>query len=186
MSTTGSGGGEASATASFRDVPERSELELLKQIVLFTEVDAQALRRIGAVLAEQTDDYLEVLLGLLASSPCLQAALTGRSGQLPAETLNAARIAFRRWVLDTCYHPYDRDWMRRLYELAGPGSEPVFRPGFRCINTFIIPLTVTLRPFLGAGGFTPEEQEILQQAWSKSLLLQATLLARGYVRDGTW
>ncbi len=183
MARVGDSGG--AATASYLEVPEQAELEQLMQIVLFTEADSRALRRIGAILVEQTDDYLEVLLGLLAASPGLQASLMGPSGRLPAEALIALRAGFRRWVLDTCYHPYDRDWMRRLYALAGQG-EPVALPGFRCVNTFVLPLIVTLRPFLGNGGFSSNEQDSLERAWTKSLILQATLLARGYVRDGAW
>ncbi|MER3521241.1 MAG: protogloblin ApPgb, partial [Acidimicrobiia bacterium] len=43
-----------------------------------------------------------------------------------------------------------------------------------------------IRPFLEKSGVPAEEMERMAQAWFKAVLLQVTLWARWYTREGAW
>ncbi len=169
--------------------PAAEELDLLKQMVLFSADDERALGRVWKVLAGRSDDYLDVLLGLTAAHPRLQRALTGLDGDLPAARLETARAGFRRWLATTCARPYDPSWVARLYAAVGAdeaGGWGGAAPGFRYLNLLVYPLTATVRPFLAGGGHDGGDIERMHQAWMKSMILQATLLGRGYVPEERW
>jgi hypothetical protein len=170
------------------------DLERLKQAVLFTEDDAQALRQAGEVLADQVDDVLDVWYGFVASHPHLVYYFTGPDGQPNAGYLGAVRERFGRWILDTCSRPYDRAWLdyqeeiglrhHRTKKNVTDGVQSVPNIDLRYIIALIYPITATMRPFLAKKGHSPEEVERMHQAWFKSVVLQAALWSRPYVKDG--
>ena len=49
-------------------LPEREEVELLLRISLFSQDDEHTLRQVWRILKGQTDDYLDVVLGVVARS----------------------------------------------------------------------------------------------------------------------
>lgn len=48
----------------------------------------------------------------------------------------------------------------------------------------VLPISVAMRPFLAKKGHSAQEVEAVHAAWTKSVLLQAILWSRPYVRDG--
>lgn len=61
--------------------PDRAEMELLLRIGLFSPDDEIALRKVWRILKGQTDDYLDMMLGMVAAHPALVPALTALRGE---------------------------------------------------------------------------------------------------------
>lgn len=177
------------------EFPDRAEVELLLRIGLFSPDDELALRDVWRILEGQTDDYLDIVLGMVAAHPVLAAAFTALYGKESAtHSLNGAvavRDSFRRWLFETCFFPYEPPWLKQLYlERALPDSlvqpSPTLLPEFRHAVALAYPLIATARPFLAAQGRNHQDIERMQHALLKAILLQVTLLSKLYVKEGLW
>ncbi|MDQ3874476.1 MAG: protoglobin domain-containing protein [Actinomycetota bacterium] len=183
------------------DVPRSplslEELELLKQTVLFGDDDVRYLRMSRDVLADQVEDVLDVWYGFVASHPHLLHFFTNRdTGEPEGDYLDRVRKRFGRWILDTASANYDQEWLDYQWEIARrhhrtaknrtDGVDSVDNISLRYVITLAYPITATLRPFLEKGGHSAEEVEKMHDAWRKSVLLQITLWAQPYVRDGDY
>ncbi|HHW77231.1 MAG TPA: hypothetical protein GX399_09445 [Xanthomonadaceae bacterium] len=173
--------------------PNSEEVELLGRVGLFSPDDARALRKIWRALKGQTDDYLEMVLGMVAAHPTLATALTVPRGDSPDESMGGSattRHLFRRWLFETCLFPLEPPWLRQLYAELPPGrsvqSFLALLPGFRYLIALSFPLVTTARSLLVANGFAPQDIERMQSALLKAILLQVTLLSKLYVRDELW
>ncbi len=173
---------QAIARTALPGFPDRAQIELLMSIGLFSADDEIALRKVWAILKDQTDDYLDMTLGMLAAYPALhreQYAVDFMDN--PAQL----RDRFRQWLLETCFSPHEPRWMKPLYsEQLLPDS--TWMPGFSHIVALTYPLAAMARPFLAA--YEPDSQEIerMQCALLKAILLQVTLLSKLYVKDELW
>lgn len=160
------------------------EYELLKQLVLFSDDDARLLRCAMRTLVDRSDDYLDILLGLMAASPAAQGAM---SEDLPGDTtesLQTMRLWFREWITETCGGRYDLEWARRVHD-AGSRAAPEAgiswlwqRGGItaaRRRTAFVYPLAQPVRLILAADGRDTQALDRTCNAWLKSLLLQAAL-----------
>ena len=99
-------------------------------------------------------------------------------------------LRFEQWVLDTCFRPYDQDWLNYQHEIAlrhtsvkknatdGVDSTPYIP--LRDIIAFIAVMNETIKPYLSAKGHTAEDVEKMHRAWTKSLQLQIALWAQPY------
>jgi Protoglobin len=169
-----------------------ADLDLLKQTVLFTTDDEQYLRTAGEVLADQTDALLDVWYGFVGSHPHLLAYFT-QNGQPDMNYLAAVRKRFGQWIQDTCTRPYDQTWLHYQYEIAlrhhsikkNKTDEAAAGPivHLRYIIAFIVPLTLTIQPFLSAKGHSPEVVEAMYNAWFKALTLTALLWSQPYIHE---
>lgn len=171
------------------------ELEKLKECVLWSEEDADALRKAHDVLAPRLEELLDVWYGFVGSKDFLLAYFSTPEG--PDERyLTAVRERFGRWVLETTRAGYDEAWLaqqeeigRRHYtgknETDGVSGTPEF-VHFRYMIPLVYPIFATVRPFLEQGSKDPDEVERMHQAWLKSLLLQVTLWSRPYTREGAF
>ncbi len=174
-------------------LPEREEVELLLRISLFSQDDEHTLRQVWRILKGQTDDYLDVVLGVVAACPPLAGVLMGSVGNdgfgTSAET---ARQRFRRWLFETCTLPRDPPWLRQLHarppapEASANRASAETLPHFRYLIALVYPVVATVRPFLAAGGRSDKEVERMQYALLKSILLQVALLAKLYIETGDW
>ncbi len=182
----------AAAPAGF---PDAGEIDLLGRVGLFSPDDARALRKIWRVLKGQTDDYLDMVLGMVAAHPELVAALAALREQEPAlgllDDAEALHARFRRWLYETCFFPQEPPWLKELYlEKSPPDSlaqaPPALPPGFRHTVALAYPLVATIRPFLAASGRDQPEIERMQSAFLKAILLQVALLSKLYVKEGLW
>jgi hypothetical protein len=91
---------------------------------------------------------------------------------------------------------YDQAWLDYQWEIARrhhrtaknrtDGVASVDNIDLRYVIALAYPITATLRPFLEKGGHSAEEVEKMHDAWRKSVLLQITLWAQPYVRDGDY
>jgi hypothetical protein len=172
------------------------ELDLLKQAVLFTNEDEEALRLAGQVLADQTDEVLDVWYGFVASHPHLVHYFTGPDRQPIGDYLSAVRRRFGQWILDTCDRPYDQAWLDYQYEIGlrhsvekknrTDGVQSVPGISMRYIIAFIYPITATIKPFLAKKGHGADVVDKMHQAWFKSVTIQVALWAQPYVKDGQY
>ena len=177
--------------------PDRAEIDLLLSIGLFSSDDEIVLRKVWRILKGQTDDYLDMVLGMVAAHPALVTAFATLCGNRPTTTIPAlsgavtARSCFRRWLFETCFFPHEPPWLKNLYsERSSPDSpaqpSPVMLPGFRHTIALAYPLVATARPFLAADCNEHQEIERMQHTLLKAILLQVTLLSKLYVKEGLW
>jgi len=175
------------------------EFAHLKAALMFTEDDIAALRRAGEVLVPQTEAILDVWYGFVGAHPFLLQYFAGPDGPRGAY-LERVRRRFGKWIEDTCRAQYDATWLAYQHEIGrrhftgknetdpGPagatGTPPLVH--FRYVNALVSPIAATIRPFLEKSGVPAEEMERMAQAWFKAVLLQVTLWARWYTREGAW
>ena len=172
-------------------LPELEEVELLLRISLFSQDDERALRSAWRILQGQTDDYLDVVLGVVAAYPPLIRALMdsvgGHGFEISAET---TRQCFRRWLFETCNLPRDPPWLRQLQsrpparEASADAADAL--PQFRYLIALVYPVIAAARPFLDSGSRNAVEIERMQYALLKAILLQVALLAKLYIEAGDW
>ncbi|EMY32292.1 hypothetical protein D477_020958 [Arthrobacter crystallopoietes BAB-32] len=173
-----------------------AELEELKASVMFTNRDAELLRRAGQLLDGQVEKVLDVWYGFVAGQPHLVAHFSRPDGPPIAEYLEAVRARFGQWIRDTCTRPYDQEWLDYQNEIAlrhtpehknetdQVGSTPVVP--LRHLIALTGPITTTIRPFLAKREESAEQVEAMMEAWLKAVLLQVALWSRPYTRDGQW
>lgn len=171
------------------------DLAALQKAMLFGEADVQALRQSRAILADQTEQILDVWYGFVASTPELVVFFgDARTGQPNTAYLDAVRKRFALWILDTAAADYDQDWLDWQYEIGlrhnrikknrtdQVDSAP--QVDFRYLPALTIPITTTLRPFLAREGASTEDVERMHAAWTKSVLMQTILWSHPYVKEG--
>ena len=170
------------------------DLQLLQSTLLLGDEDMVALRRSGDLLAPRVEDILDVWYGFVGANPHLLAAFTGPDGQPNQAYLAAVRLRFGRWILDTARAEFDQAWLDYQHEIGvrhtrrgknrTDGVRAADHVPLRYVLALLIPITTTLKPFLVEGGVTPEDVEVMHQAWVKAVLLQLILWSQPYVRDG--
>jgi hypothetical protein len=170
------------------------DLQLLQSTLLLGDEDLVALRRSGDLLAPRVEDILDVWYGFVSANPHLLAAFTGLDGQPNQAYLAAVRLRFGRWILDTARAEFDQAWLDYQHEIGvrhtrrgknrTDGVQAADHIPLRYVLALLIPITTTLKPFLVEGGATPEDVEVMHQAWVKAVLLQVILWSQPYVRDG--
>jgi hypothetical protein len=169
----------------------------LKAALLFGDEDVAALRRARGLLVPQADAILDVWYGFVGSPEYLLAYFARPDGP-SADYLARVRARFGRWIEDTCRADYDEAWLAYQQEIgrrhytgknetdgaAAAGTPPIIH--WRYVNALVYPIYATVRPFLEKGGDDAATVERMHQAWLKAVLLQATLWARPYLRDGAF
>jgi Protoglobin len=172
------------------------ELDLLKQTVLFSDQDRDALRLAGEVLEDQVEPLLDVWYGFVASHPHLVRYFADAEGR-PIDTyLARVRARFGQWVHDLCRRDWDQEWLDYQEEIALRHTEskknrtddaegaPVEIP-LRYMIAFIYPITATVREFLAKKGHDEAQVEAMHQAWFKAVTLSVVLWSRPYA-GGRW
>jgi hypothetical protein len=172
------------------------DLELLKRTVLFTDEDEEYLRVAGEVLKDQADEVLDLWYGFVGSHPHLIYYFSGPDGEPDNDYLARVRERFKRWILDTCRRPYDREWLDYQQEIAlrhtrakknqTDGARAPEHIPLRYMVAFIYPITATIEQFLANKGHSAEEVEKMHQAWFKSVVLQVTLWSYPYAGEGDY
>lgn len=171
------------------------DLEALQKTMLFTEEDVRYLRMSKPILADQTEDVLDIWYGFVASTPHLVHYFRNNATGTPdAAYLGSVRKRFGQWILDTADANYDQAWLDYQNEIGLRHTEPkknatdradsVPSVNFRYLPALTIPLTTTLKPFLAKKGASAADVEKMHAAWVKSVLLQSILWSYPYVRDG--
>jgi hypothetical protein len=167
-----------------------ADLEKLKETVGFTAEDERWLRIAGDILADQTEPLVAKWRGRIGQTPHLARHSKDPEGQPIPRYSEQSELRLRQWVLDTCFRPYDQDWLNYQQEIAlrhtsakknktdGIQSTP-FIP-LRDVIAFTAYMNETIRPFLASRGHSAEEAGKMHAAWCKSIQLQIALWAQPY------
>jgi hypothetical protein len=177
------------------------ELERLKVAAGFTSEDERFLRMAGEVLADQTKRIVEHWRsGIIAGIPDLARHSRTPEGDPIPRYLAQSNLRFEQWILDTCFRPYDQDWLNYQQEIAlrhtslrknqTDGVRSTTHVPFRDVIAFVAVLNDTIRPYLASKGNSADEVEGMHRAWRRSLQLQLALWARPYLdlakTSGEW
>lgn len=168
------------------------EFAQLRATILFGDDDIKALRLAHDVLSDQIEAILDVWYGFVGSNPHLLAYFSGANGQPDASYLGAVRRRFGQWILDTTAARYDRKWLDYQFEIGlrhtrfkknktdsvVSNSEVIH---LRYLLAFIVPLTVTMKPFLANKGHSQVDVERMHGAWFKAVTLTAVLWSQAYL-----
>lgn len=168
------------------------ELELLKQSAGFNPEDERALHTAGNILAGHTKELVEKWRAVIAAHPHLARYSLLTNGEKSAHYSEASGLRFQQWILDTCFRPYDQDWLNYQQEIAlrhtrlkknktdKVDSAPTIHLRDIVAFTAVINDPKTLKPFLSSNGHSAEEVEKMHQSWCKSIQLQIALWTEPY------
>jgi hypothetical protein len=170
------------------------DLENLKVSVGWTDQDEHYRHMAGEVLADQTTPLVDHWRrGIIADIPNLIRHSRSSNGEPLPEYQTNSGVRFEQWVLDTCFRPYDQDWLNYQHEIAvrhtsrkknitdGVDSTP-YVP-LRDIIAFVAVMNETIKPYLSAKGHAVDDVEGMHRAWTKSLQLQVALWAQAYANN---
>jgi hypothetical protein len=168
------------------------ELGLLKESAGFTEEDQRWLHTAGEILAGETKELVGKWRAVIAKHPHLARYSLRPDGQKDASYSERSGLRFEQWVLDTCFRPYDQDWLNYQQETAlrhtsvkknktdSVDSAPTIHLRHLIAFGGVMTDPEILKPFLGKKGHPAEEIEKMHRAWSKSLWLQLALWSEPY------
>jgi hypothetical protein len=94
------------------------KLARLKQSFGFTKEDERYLKLAGEVLANQTKELVETWRGVIAKAPHLAKHSRDPNGKPIAHYSENSGLRFQQWIPDTCFRPYDQDWLNYQQEVA--------------------------------------------------------------------
>jgi hypothetical protein len=167
------------------------ELAALKDSVGFTAETERWLKLAGDVLGPQTEQIVRRWRNeIIVSIPNLARHSRSPEGNPLPDYSAQSGLRFQQWILDTCFRPYDQDWLNYQQEIAlrhtsikknqtdGVQSTP-YVP-LRDILAFIAVMNETLKPYLAASGNSEEEVNQMHRAWCTSMQLQLALWAKPY------
>ena len=180
-----------------------THLTLISGEVLFREGDPSDSLYIvisGRLLVSQVaDDQTERIVDhwrsdIIAGIPDLARHARTPEGDPIPQYLKNSNLRFRQWILDTCFRPYDQDWINYQQEIAlrhtsskknkvdDVRSTP-YVP-LRDVLAFIAVMNETIKPYLAAKGHSAEEVDKMHRAWCKSIQLQLALWVGPYTSPG--
>lgn len=172
-----------------------ADLEELKGSLLLGPDDIAALRKAESVVGDQIEAILDVWYGFVGGTPHLLKYFSdAKTGAPDTAYLGAVRKRFGQWILDTCRGNYDERWLawqdeigrrhHRIGKNKTDGASAVPHIPMRHVLALAIPISVTMKPFLGKKGHSPAEVDAMHAAWTKAVLLQAILWSRPYTKEG--
>jgi hypothetical protein len=171
------------------------DLRDLEGSLLFGPADVAALRQAHGVVADQIEAILDVWYGFVGATPHLLAYFSDpATGQPVGPYLEAVRKRFGQWILDTCRADHDANWLawqdeigRRHHRIGKNRTDGVAAAAhipMRHVLALAMPISITMRDFLGRKGASAQEVDAMHAAWTKAVLLQAILWCRPYVKEG--
>ena len=167
------------------------DLRKIEETILWTDADRQALLRARSILEPRTDKILDVWYGYVGSHPFLIESFAGADGTPDSNYLGAVRARFERWIVDLCSRDRDQDWLDYQHEmglrhtpakknLTDGVTSTASEVRLRYLVAFIVPLSVTIRPFLAEEITDAQELDTVYHAWFKAVTITASLWAEPY------
>ena len=168
-----------------------ADFELMKKSVLFGNEDVTYLRLSHDVLKDEVEAILDVWYGFVGSLGQLVETFAGADGAPDAAYLGAVRGRFGRWIEDLCVRDWDQAWLDQQHEIAlrhtrlkknstdGVHSASVEVP-MRYLITLIVPISVTVEPFLRAAAAADDDVPAMMAAWFKAVTLTVALWTEPY------
>jgi hypothetical protein len=167
----------------------------LEAACLLSAEDVAALREAAPIIEPQVEEILDTWYGFVGSHPFLLASFSTPAGPDSAY-LAAVRARFGQWIRDTLRADFGPAWLAYQHEIGrrhaagknetdGATGTPPLVP-FRFVVALIVPITVTMQPFLARGARDEAHLERMYQAWFKAVVASVALWSAAYVREGWW
>lgn len=167
----------------------------LKQSAGFTEDDQRYLRLAGEVLVDQTEQLIDHWRNrIIAGIPNLARHTREPDGRAILKYSANSGLRFQQWILDTCFRPYDQDWLNYQQEIAlrhtglkknkVDGVRSTSHVPLRDIVAFVAVMNETIKPYLAAKGSTVDEVDNMHRAWCASMHMQLALWTKVYLDAG--
>ena len=173
-----------------------NHLRSLEQAADFSEEDVKWLRAAGPVLASQAERIVDSWRTRIADHPDMMRVFFGPNGEPDDSYKAAVKKRFVQWVVDSCERPHDQQWLdyqdeigKRHTPAKKNAAEHTYTPPvvpLRFLIAFSAVVATTIRPFLESSGRDASEIQRMQDAWTKSMLLQLALWSRPYVSETLW
>jgi len=170
------------------------QLDLLKKTVMLDKEDEQYLRMAGRLLADHTEEIVDLWYKFVGSQEHLQRYFAGPDGKPNTQCPVAVSEWFGRWIQDACNHPYDQDWLNYQHEIGlrchrsrndkTNEMDTVGIVPYRYLMALLCPIVEIIKPFLTRRGHYPGTVERMHQAFFKSVLLHIMLWGYAYVKEG--
>jgi Protoglobin len=129
----------------------------------------------GDVLTGQTREVVLHWRSIIAGIPNLARHSRSLEGEPLPHYPAKSNLRFEQWILDTCFRPYDRDWLNYQQVIAlrhtslmknkMNGVESTSHVPLRDIIGFITVINETIKPYLTANGHSANEVNKMHQAW---------------------
>ena len=153
--------------------------------------DRRYLQMAGEVLADQTKRIVDHWRsGIIAGIPHLAKHSRAPGGAPLPDYLAKSNRRFEQWILDTCFRPYDQEWLNYQHEIAlrhtsvkknsTDGVESTPYAPLRDAIAFAAVMNETIKPYLAAKDHTADEVNRMYSVWCKSMQLQLALWTRSY------
>jgi pimeloyl-ACP methyl ester carboxylesterase len=171
------------------------EWDTLKKSALFSEEDVFYLRLSHDVLVDQVDQLLAAWRGIIFDHPHLRAYDENpRTGEVDQAYAAAVKKRFGQWVLDTARAEYNQAWLDYQFEIGlrhhrtkknqTDHGHTLGHIRARDLIAFTASIVVPMKPYLARKGHPAEIVSRMYDAWWKSVILQVTLWAQPYVKEG--
>jgi len=170
-------------------------LEQLRQSAGFTPEDERWLRTAGDVLKQQTKPLVEKWRAAISAHPHLARYALRLDGEKDPHYSEASGLRFQQWVLDTCFRPYDQEWLNYQQEIAlrhtsikknktdNVQSAPTIHLRDIIAFTAVITDPDIIKPFLAAKRHSSSDFDRMYQAWRRSISLQVALWTEPYTNS---
>jgi hypothetical protein len=173
-----------------------NELRSLEDAAGFSDEDTKWLRAAGQILAPQAEAIVDSWRTRIAQHPDMIKVFFGPDGKPDDNYKAAVKKRFVQWVVDTCERPHDQQWLDYQEEIGKRHTPAKKNTTERAHTPPVVPLrflivfsavvATTIRPFLESSGRDASEIQRMQDAWTKSMLLQLALWSRPYVSETLW
>jgi hypothetical protein len=171
------------------------QLQDLKTSAGFTDEDERYLRLAGELLQDQTSQIVaHWRSGIIAGIPNLARHSRTPDGQPIPEYLAKSNLRFEQWILDTCFRPYDQDWLNYQQEIAArhtsskknktDGVNSTASVPLGDVIAFVAAMNETIKPYFAAQGDAIEDVQRMHLAWCKSMQIQLALWLGSYAVAG--
>lgn len=172
----------------------RDDLNRLLTDVMWTDDDAQALRRAGEILAPRASEIVGAWYDFIGSTPHLVTTFRGSDGNPDSEYLDKVRGRFEQWIADLCNRDFDDQWLAYQEEIAlrhhtskknqtDEVNSPATHVPMSDMMALIVPVTQTVRGFLAEAESDTNKIDEMHQAWFKAVTVSVVLWTRPYAAE---
>jgi len=185
--------GQASVPASPISLQELRQLEAATG---WSDEDARWLKIVAETLVPQAEAMVDAWRSVIGSLPQVAASFVGPDGEPDEHYKASVKRRFVRWISDLCLQPHDQNWLNYQQEIGlrhtpakknqtDNAQTPSVVPQ-RYLLGFTAVVITSVRDFLARSGRPAEDLVLMQNAWTRAVLLSLTLWSRPYAKDGLW
>jgi Protoglobin len=172
-----------------------SELSHLEQAAEWSPEDAAVLARHADLFRAKAETMVDSWRAVIGAQRHLSHWFARPDGAADDHYEASVKRRFVQWVVDVAIRPHDRAWLNYQHEIGlrhtpekknrTDGAHTAGLVPFRYLLGFV-PVTLPIRKFFADAIRDEAELKSLEDAWTKAVILHATLWSRAYLSDGLW